>query len=97
MLTLPFPDAASPVAMNAAVPPALMLLDTFFVLSTDDVERLLDEPQLSSIFPSGVLPAASAPSAPLASPSAPTAPLAAAYPRKADTRASPPEFAAALT
>ncbi|VVE56373.1 hypothetical protein PCO31111_05117 [Pandoraea communis] len=68
MLTLPFPDAASPVAMNAAVPPALMLLDTFFVLSTDDVERLLDEPQLSSIFASGVFPAASVP---LASPSAP--------------------------
>ncbi len=49
ILTLPLPDAASPVAVNAAVPPALILLLAFFVLSTDDVGWLPDEPQHGSI------------------------------------------------
>ncbi|VVE50581.1 hypothetical protein PEP31012_04686 [Pandoraea eparura] len=78
MLTLPFPDAASPVAMNAAVPPALMLLDTFCALSDEAVDLLLDDPQLNSTFASGLPPLASASSAPFPSPSALTAPLAAA-------------------
>ncbi|VVD59097.1 hypothetical protein PCE31106_00002 [Pandoraea cepalis] len=78
MLTLPFPAAASPVAMNAAVPPALMLLEIFCALSDDEVDLLLDVPQLNSILASGLAPLASASSAPFPSPSAPTAPLAAA-------------------
>ncbi|WP_150605920.1 hypothetical protein [Pandoraea cepalis] len=54
-----FPDAASSVATNVVVSPAVMLLGTFGALSDEDGDLIVEDSKLNSTFASGLpLPAA---------------------------------------
>ncbi len=85
-MTLPLPGVPSPVATNAAVPPALMLLPLCWVLSSVWVVLLDCEPQLSSILASGFWPLPMLVAAPPIEPNTPPMPSTAAIACSAEAR-----------